>query len=268
MPTKPLKSDEQAANDATNSDEQAAPNRREQAANGGEPFAAQWLTVAEVAEVLGVTPRTIQKRCKAGKLDARSVETPTGEQWEINPASVEKSNTEAANDAANTATNGGEQAANVRSEQAANVRSEQAPKSDEQAANRSQHQNEGAREYIADRRAAPLDWKERETEFKEQIQWLRNANEQHQRDAIELRQLLKKALEIAPRQLPAAPTDATAPTTVSAAPETAQGNAPNDAAANNVPNAPTEAAKSPQNAKTRPPKKEPRSFIKILLGMR
>lgn len=178
------KSRERAANEAANSDEQAANVRSERAANGCEPFAAQWLTVAEVADLLGVTPRTIQKRCKAGKLDACTVETPTGDQWQINAANVETKRTEAAHRATNRATKGREQAANVRREQAA--------KGDEQAANCSQPQD-----------AAPPYWKERETELKEQVQWLRNSNEQHQRDAIELRQLLKRALDLAPKQLTA-----------------------------------------------------------------
>jgi excisionase family DNA binding protein len=171
------KSREQAANFAANSDEQAT--------NGGERFAAQWLTVAEVADLLGVTPRTIQKRCKAGKLDARSVETPTGDQWEINAANVETKRTEAANEDANRATKG-----------------------DEQAANSSQPQDADERARIAGRDATPPDWKERETELKEQIQWLKSQIEDANRNAAELRAALRKALEIAPRQLPAGtPTD-------------------------------------------------------------
>ena len=151
----------------TQADQQAA-NSDEQAANGGKLFAAQWLTVAEVADRLKVTPRTIQKRCKAGKLDARSVETPTGDQWQINAAAVETQGTKAANEATNRVAN-----------------------SREQAANRSQPQPDAATDFRA-RYIAQIE---------EQNSFLKSQLEDANRNAAELRSALRKALEIAPRQL-------------------------------------------------------------------
>ena len=190
----PTQAAPQAANQAANSDEQAANVRSPIAASGGEQFAAQWLTVAEVAERLGVTPRAIQKRCKAGKLDAHSVETPTGEQWEINAASVETQSAKARSKAANRATN---QAANSR-EQAANFGGEQ-PRT---AANSSQPQPDAERPKIADRDDAAPDYRARYiAELEAANGFLKSQLEDSNRNAAELRAALRKALEIAPRQL-------------------------------------------------------------------
>lgn len=200
--------DNQSRERAANSDEQAANVRGSIAANGGEPFAAQWLTVAEVANRLKVTPRTIQKRCKAGKLDARSVETPTGDQWQINAAAVETQGTKAANEATNRAANSREQAANVRSEQRRT------------AANRSQPQPDAAPDFRA-RYIAQIE---------EQNSFLKSQLEDANRNAAELRAALRKALEIAPRQLPATPPTATEKTASGAQQIGEVNNVPSDAA--------------------------------------
>ena len=227
MPTN--NDDNQSRERAANSDEQAANVRGSIAANGCEPFAAQWLTVAEVADRLKVTPRTIQKRCKAGKLDARSVETPTGDQWQIDAAAVETQGTKAANEATNRAANSREQAANVRSEQRRT------------AANRSQPHLDAAPDFRA-RYIAQIE---------EQNSFLKSQLEDANRNAAELRSALRKALEIAPRQLTAgtppdtqqraetgAATDAATPTNPTKA-------APQIASANNVPSDAADAVKSP-----------------------
>jgi hypothetical protein len=167
------KSREQAANDAANRDEQAA--------NGGEPFAAQWLAVAEVADLLGVTPRTIQKRCKAGKLDARSVKTPTGDQWEINGASVEGGRTEATNEAANRATN-----------------------SDEQAANSSQPQGDGNREQGAGRDDASPDFRAKYiAQIEDENRFLKLQLEAAMQSEAQTKAALREALRAMPKQLEA-----------------------------------------------------------------
>jgi hypothetical protein len=50
--------------------------------------------------------------------------------------------------------------------------------------------------------------RERIAELKSEVAFLRNLVEAQQRDAVELRQSLKRALDIAPRQLEAAPIEA------------------------------------------------------------
>lgn len=122
--------------------------------------------------------------------------------------------------------------------------------------------DEGDRAENADRRNTAPDFRARYiAQMEAENSFLKSQLEDANRNAAELRVALRKALEIAPRQLPAAPTDA------SAAPETGQGRAPNDAATNTATGTDA-AAKSPQNAKTRPSKREPRSFLKILFGLR
>ena len=52
------------------------------AANGD--TGAQWLTTSQASAALGVSERTVQRRCNAGKLTARKVITGDGEKWEVN----------------------------------------------------------------------------------------------------------------------------------------------------------------------------------------
>ncbi len=53
------------------------------------PESAQWLTVSQAAAALGgISERTVQRRCKAGKLSARQVTTETGTAWEIEAATL------------------------------------------------------------------------------------------------------------------------------------------------------------------------------------
>jgi hypothetical protein len=47
-----------------------------------------WLTTSQAAAALGVAERTVQRRCKAGKLTARQVTTGDGLEWRIDPATV------------------------------------------------------------------------------------------------------------------------------------------------------------------------------------
>lgn len=57
------------------------------------------LTVAEAAQLLGISPRSVQRRCREGKFSARRVESEFGEQWEIDRAAVEKAATDRATSA-------------------------------------------------------------------------------------------------------------------------------------------------------------------------
>jgi hypothetical protein len=47
-----------------------------------------WLTVSQAAAVLGVGERTVQRRCKAGKLSCREVTTESGQRWEVEAATL------------------------------------------------------------------------------------------------------------------------------------------------------------------------------------
>ncbi len=49
---------------------------------------SEFLTVSQAAAALGVSERTVQRRCAAGKLRARRVATETGQTWEIEAAEL------------------------------------------------------------------------------------------------------------------------------------------------------------------------------------
>jgi hypothetical protein len=138
--------------------------------------ATQWVSVAVAARLVGVSPRAIQRRCQSEKYNARLVRAPKGEVWEVDSATLETS----ATGTATTATLDRDDA--------------DAKRDDRDAQRDAQPQNIPA---------GVSQWKEREGELREEIRFLRNVVEAQQRDAAELRQSLKKALEIAPRQLTA-----------------------------------------------------------------
>jgi hypothetical protein len=64
-----------------------------------------WLTVSSAAAALGVSPRSIQRRCVAGTLAARLVATGNGQRWEIDPAALDNSPRRDTNDANDSDTN-------------------------------------------------------------------------------------------------------------------------------------------------------------------
>ncbi len=140
--------------------------------------ATQWLSVTVVARLVGVSPRAIQRRCQAGKYNARLVRAPKGEVWEVDAATLETGATGTATLSTTTATLNRDDADSKRDDRDAN--------------HDAQPQNIPA---------VVSQWKEQEGELKDEIRFLRNVIEAQQRDAAELRQSLKKALEIAPRQL-------------------------------------------------------------------
>lgn len=51
----------------------------------------EWITVAEAAARFKVSERSIQRRCRAGKIAARLTARPTGQQWEIEAAKLPES---------------------------------------------------------------------------------------------------------------------------------------------------------------------------------
>lgn len=128
------------------------------------------VTVAEAAKILGVSPRSIQRRCNAGTLDARLIQTKFGDAWEIDRAEVEK----AAPEAATHPRQGRDETPDKAPTEPRHV----APEADDLAAR-----------YIARL--------ETENDF------LRATVEQHQRSEAELRASLREALRAQPRQLTA-----------------------------------------------------------------
>jgi excisionase family DNA binding protein len=210
---------------------------------------ADFLTVAQAALILGVTPRTMQRQCRAGKLPARRVETEFGEKWEIDRAAVEK----AATEATTQPRQGSDEATTI----AATTPRHVAPVSQPQAevipaavsSISDQHAPDFAVRYVA--------------QIEEENRFLRAQVEEGNRNAAELRAALRKALDAQPRQLTSGTTEAPAQS-----PETAQ-NRPQIAAPTDTAAAPKIAPESPRNAKgAAPDKPEPRPLWKLILGVR
>ena len=145
-----------------------APIRRDNAATN-------WLSVAEVSRLEGIAPRTVQRRCTAGKYTFRTLETANGPRFEI---------------AADSLKNG----AATEAENAATIAATTPRQNDTFAAT-----NAATRRDNSDQNAATN--AERIAELKAEIAFLRNVVEAQQRDAVETRQALKRALDLAPKQL-------------------------------------------------------------------
>ncbi len=138
----------------------------------------QVLGVAAAALILGVSPRTVQRRCNAGKLSARRVLSEFGEQWEIDRAEVEKAATAPTTEATTTPRH----VAPVSQPRPDDIPGKIFPV----------ESSEG--EGLAARYIARL---ETENDF------LRSTVEQHQRSEAELRAALREALKAQPKQLTA-----------------------------------------------------------------
>ena len=82
--------------------------------NAQQHAAADWLTVSQAAAALGVSERTIRRRCDKGKLRARLVTTDSGPAWFIDRADVPDV---AAANAADTAAIAADTRANVKAAQ-------------------------------------------------------------------------------------------------------------------------------------------------------
>jgi excisionase family DNA binding protein len=93
----PTNSDDRAATSRDTEPRQATTshvNSDDRATTSGVSVAAlsqpQPLTVEEAAQLLGVSPRTVQRRCQNGKLSAKQTQGEFGEVWEIDRQTVEK----------------------------------------------------------------------------------------------------------------------------------------------------------------------------------
>ncbi len=135
------------------------------------------LTVSQAAARLGVSERTIQRRCKSGKLKAELVTDADGEEWRIDPATLPTGDA-ISDDKVTTAP--GEPAHS----QKAPVTT-QAPATGDDAADRVPTRDD----------ARLLDQLQTENGF------LRAMVEQHQRSEAELRAALRSALNAMPKAL-------------------------------------------------------------------
>ena len=154
----------------------------------------QWLTTTQAGAALGISPRSVQKRCAAGTLAARRVPIPGGFKWEVEAREIEAGTPELKPgtpeperpDPRNLEAGTGES----RAHKPRNLGPTLGTKIPEP--------DPGTPELKS----------ERETEMRAEITFLRNIVEAQQRDAVELRQALKRALDLAPKQLTAGTTGA------------------------------------------------------------
>lgn len=139
----------------------------------GEPSANEWLSVAEVARLEGLTVRAVQRRCQAGKYTTRRVAGEKGEVWEIGLSSLP---------------------VEARENATANENKSQGEPFAHRSANEGESHHEPRGEGTG-----------REKELKEEVLFLRGLVEQHQRSEAELRAALREALRAMPRQLDGGP---------------------------------------------------------------
>jgi hypothetical protein len=145
---------------------------------------AEYLTVAQAAARLGVSPRAVQKRCANGTLAARRVSTPAGDRWEVQDANLDASRTRTREPMGRE----------PEREPDAVSRSEPREPTREQGANLDANSRTIGREPDANEPT-------RETELREEVKFLRSLLEARDRDAAELRAALREALRLAPKQL-------------------------------------------------------------------
>jgi excisionase family DNA binding protein len=148
----------------------------------------EYLTVAEAAARLGISPRAVQKRCASGSITAQRI----GGQWQVlaldaMPTGEPQNEHQDAN-----RTDGVRTDSHSKRTEPANERTI-GREPNREFANQNQLQNEPAA-------AALL------AQSREEVLFLRGLIEQRDRDAAELRAALRKALEVMPKALPDAST--------------------------------------------------------------
>ena len=137
-----------------------------------------WLTVSQAATALGIGERAVQKRCEAGKINARRTVTPQGARWEIDPNEITRT----------------PERTNEPDEPKAPEPANQKPETDSSAVQK--HPNERTNQANEPNRT-----NEREAELKAEVLFLRGVVEAQNRDAAELRAALREALKISNRAL-------------------------------------------------------------------
>ena len=181
-----------------------------------EADASTWLTTSQAAARLGISERTVRRRCEGGKLAAHQVTTDSGREWRVDPAAVGADSSGQAADTApaklRTGADTQEQPADTCGQAADGVRTPAA----KQVAAPADSSGQGAA-ITADAPATAADTS-REQELREEVKFLRGVVEQQQRDAAELRAALREALRMSARALPAGEVDASTSTASAEAP--------------------------------------------------
>lgn len=147
----------------------------------------RWIGTAEAAALLGVNARAIQKRAARGSLTARRIGTGAGARWEIDVGALGASNGPQVDASAS---------ANGRITDALDVQSVDALDASNGLNGRVRVDAVDASDRVAELRAQL----ERE---RGEVAFLRGIVESDRRDMAELRAALRKALDLAPKQLTA-----------------------------------------------------------------
>lgn len=185
--------------------------------------AAQWIDAGEAARRLGVSLRSIQRRCASGTLPARRVEGPRGTVWQVAAGSVEgarhderdgdseddmERDTKAENDATATATSATPKPsiALILPASRSNERDIKHD-SDGDTATKERDGDNDAHQSVAletERLRAQLEASRAEVERERELsRFLKSQIEEGNRNAQELRAALREALKAQPRQLEA-----------------------------------------------------------------
>lgn len=217
--------------------------------------ATQWLTVAQAAELEGVSARAIQRRCVKGKYRSQRVQTPRGERIEVeadsltNGAVSSATHATAMRDAPDAKQHDARDTQRDRRDEATGERARFIPLAVSQIPDADRKQTDHDSDLLHAQLDSARAEAKREREFSE---LLKSQLEDANRNAAELRAALRKALEIAPRQLTAATNNATT--------ELGQERAP-EVQANKMPKVTTNAVKSPVA-------RAPRPLWKVVFGIR
>lgn len=185
--------------------------------------AAKWIDATKAAQLLGISSRSIQRRCHAGKLPARRSQGERGEVWEIEAGAIEGarqnegdgdtgSATTTATERQLTATatttraTGGRRVAVNSPVSHSNQRDRKSDGDSDTATNEGDSDGDTRQSVAleAERLKAQLEASRAETARERELNaFLKTQIEEGNRNAAELRKALNEALKIAPRQLTA-----------------------------------------------------------------
>jgi hypothetical protein len=155
-----------------------------------------WLTVAQASAALGVSARSIQKRCAAGKIVARRIVTPQGAKWEIDANQLARTDEQTREPEPRTdELKVGEPANTAREPVGAHVQND---------ANQRTESTEPANQLDANQRTGGADYAARliEAQAKE-IEFLKGTIEAERRDNALTVAALREAIKAMPKGLPA-----------------------------------------------------------------
>jgi excisionase family DNA binding protein len=220
---------------------------------------AEMLSVAQVSAALNLSEKTVRKRIKTGEIEALRVPLDKGGAAFRVPrravyglgASIE---TEAERNIGQTGTEG--KTTRNGSETEDLERSRAKTEGETETKRNFVEPETEASEPASVSDSAPSQWQQRETDFRDEIKFLRGLVEQRDRDAAELRSALRAALDNAPKQLMQGTSNSVeAPISLAKPPDEPTPGTP---------------AKTPQNGGNRPQSapRAARPLWKLILGIR